>query len=84
MAPFMIFIEIISELARPVSLSLRLFANIMGGEKIIGLLFGILGIGLPVVWMMWDSLITIPIQAFIFSLLTMVYIGGAIASEEEH
>jgi len=84
MAPFMVIMETISEFARPFSLAVRLFANIFGGEKIIGLLFGILGIGLPVVWMMWDSCITIPIQAFIFSLLTMVYLGGAIAADDEH
>lgn len=82
MAPVMLPMEIISEFARPFSLSVRLFANIFGGEMIIKLLFGISAIGLPVVWMLWDSLITSPIQAFIFSLLTMVYLGGAIASDE--
>jgi len=84
MAPFMLPMEIISELARPFSLSVRLFANIFGGEKIIALLFGIFAGGLPVVWMLWDSIITIPIQGFIFSLLTMVYLAGAVASEEGH
>jgi F-type H+-transporting ATPase subunit a len=84
MAPFMVIVEIIGEFARPFSLSVRLFANIFCGEKIIALLFGILAVGLPVIWMMWDSIITIPLQAFIFSLLTMVYIGGAIATDEEH
>ncbi|HEX7509970.1 MAG TPA: F0F1 ATP synthase subunit A [Chitinivibrionales bacterium] len=84
MAPFMVFIEIIGEFARPFSLSVRLFANIFCGEVIIKLLFGIFAIGLPVIWMFWDSLITIPLQAFIFSLLTMVYVGGAISTEEQH
>ena len=84
MAPFMVFIEIIGECARPFSLSVRLFSNIFCGEVIIKLLFGIFAVGLPVVWMFWDSLITIPLQAFIFSLLTMVYIGGAIAADHEH
>jgi len=84
MAPFMVFIEIIGEFARPFSLSVRLFANIFCGEVIIKLLFGIFAIGLPVIWMFWDSLITIPLQAFIFSLLTMVYVGGAITTEEQH
>ena len=82
MAPFMVIMETISEFARPFSLAVRLFANIFGGEKIIALLFGILTVGLPVIWMMWDSCITIPIQAFIFSLLTMVYVSGAIADDE--
>jgi len=84
MAPFMVFIEIIGEFARPFSLSVRLFANIFCGEVIIKLLFGIFAVGLPVIWMFWDSLITIPLQAFIFSLLTMVYVGGAIAADKEH
>jgi len=84
MAPFMFFMEIISEFARPLSLSIRLFANMMGGEMIIKMLFGAIAVGLPVVWMLWDSLITIPIQSFIFSLLTMIYLGGALASDEEH
>jgi len=84
MAPLMIVMETISELARPVALSVRLFANIYGGEMIIKILFGLFAIGVPVIWMAWDSLITIPIQAFIFSLLTMVYVAGAVAADEGH
>ena len=84
MAPMMFVMEIISELARPFSLAVRLFANIMGGEMIIKLLFSFCVIGLPVVWMLWDSTITMLIQTFIFSLLTMVYLGGALAADDEH
>lgn len=85
MAPVMIPIEIISELARPFSLSVRLFANIMAGELIIGLLVGASAIGLPIIWMFWESVITVPIQAFIFSLLTMIYLSGAVAaSDHDH
>jgi F-type H+-transporting ATPase subunit a len=84
MAPFMVIMETISEFARPFSLTVRLFANIFGGEMIIKLLFGIFAIGFPVVWMLWDSIITIPIQGFIFSLLTMVYLAGAVASDHEN
>jgi F-type H+-transporting ATPase subunit a len=83
-APIMLPIEIISELARPLSLSFRLYANILAGEKIIAILGTIIAIGLPVVWMMMDSFLTIPIQALIFSLLTMFYIAGAIATDEGH
>jgi F-type H+-transporting ATPase subunit a len=82
--PVMAPIEIISDFARPLSLSFRLFANIFAGEMIIKILFGICAIGLPVVWMALDSFLTIPIQAFIFSLLTMFYIAGAIASHDDH
>lgn len=84
LAPIMVLMEIISELARPFSLALRLFANIMGGELIARLLFVICALGLPVIWMAWESLITAPIQAFVFSLLTMIYLAGAVMSDEEH
>jgi F-type H+-transporting ATPase subunit a len=84
MAFFMLPMEIIGEFARPFSLSVRLFSNIFGGEMIIKILFGLFAIGCPVVWMFWDSVITIPIQGFIFSLLTMVYLAGAVAADEGH
>jgi F-type H+-transporting ATPase subunit a len=83
-SPVIFVIEIISELARPLSLSFRLFANIFAGEMVIKVLAGIIAIGFPVIWMMMDSCLTIPIQALIFSLLTMFYIAGAITTHEEH
>ncbi len=84
LAPFMFVMEMISQLARPLSLSVRLFANILAGELIIKVLATGAALLLPVIWMTWESVITAPFQAFIFSLLTMIYIGGAVASEEEH
>jgi F-type H+-transporting ATPase subunit a len=84
MAPLMMPIEIISHLARPVSLGLRLYCNMLAGEVIIGLLFSLCAIGAPVIWMTWESLITCWFQAFVFSILTMVYLGGAIGAEEGH
>lgn len=86
LAPFMFVIEIISEFARPLSLSVRLFANILAGEIIIGKILMPIALAIlplfwvPVFWMMWESVITAPIQAFIFSLMTMIYIGGAVAA----
>jgi len=84
LAPIMIPIEIISELARPLSLTLRLFSNIFAGETIIKMLFVACAIGAPTIWMLVDSIVTIPIQGFVFSLLTMVYLSGAVASDEGH
>jgi F-type H+-transporting ATPase subunit a len=84
MAPIILPLEIISECARPFSLSVRLFANIFGGEMIVKLLFSIFAVGVPLLWMLVDSAFVYLIQAFIFSLLTMVYLGGAVASDEEH
>jgi F-type H+-transporting ATPase subunit a len=84
LAPIMIPIEIISEFARPLSLTLRLFSNIFAGETIIKMLFAFCAIAVPTGWMLVDSVVTIPIQGFVFSLLTMVYLSGAMASHEDH
>jgi F-type H+-transporting ATPase subunit a len=84
MAPVMLPLEIISECARPFSLSVRLFANIFAGEMIVKLFASIALIGLPVAWMLVDGGFVMFIQSFIFSLLTMVYIAGAVVSDEDH
>ncbi len=79
-APVMVVMEIISELARPFSLAIRLFANIMGGHLILTLTYAV-PILLPAFWMGWETIITAPIQSFVFSLLTMIYLAGAVAEE---
>jgi F-type H+-transporting ATPase subunit a len=84
MAPFMIPLEIISELARPFSLAIRLFANMMAGHVIIGLCYAAIVIGMPLIGMLFESFVTAWIQAVVFSLLTMIYLGGAVLADEEH
>jgi F-type H+-transporting ATPase subunit a len=75
-------VEIVSHLARPFSLSMRLFGNILSEELIIGSLnkfiFPFL-VSLPVMFL---ALFASTIQAFIFILLTMVYLSGAV--EDSH
>lgn len=80
MAPLMIPIEIISHLARPFSLSVRLFANIYGEELIIAVFFGLLPLILPLP-IMALAIFTSFLQAFIFMVLTMIYVAGAVAEE---
>jgi F-type H+-transporting ATPase subunit a len=82
LAPIMLPIEIISHLSRVLSLSLRLFGNIFGEELVIVILFSIIPFVVPVP-MMFLGLITASLQAFIFVLLTTIYLGGAVASEHE-
>ena len=81
LAPLMIPIEVLGHLFRPVSLSLRLFGNMMGHELIIGILLLLAPLFVHVPVQMLGILVSF-IQAFIFSLLATMYIGGAI--EEEH
>jgi F-type H+-transporting ATPase subunit a len=82
-APIMLPIEIISHLSRVLSLSLRLFGNIFGEELVILILFSIIPFLVPVP-MMFLGIITASLQAFIFVLLTTIYLGGAVATEHEH
>lgn len=73
-------IEIISHLARPLSLSLRLFGNIMGDHKVGAIFFGLAAIGLPVFTLVLGLFVSF-VQAFVFCLLTMVYLSGAVAHD---
>lgn len=83
MTPLMIFVETISHLVRPVSLSLRLFGNIMGHELIVGVLLLLMPIAYPLLALSTAlGVLVVFIQAFIFSLLSMMYLGGAL--EEAH
>lgn len=76
LAPLMLIIEIISHFARPLSLTLRLFGNIRGEEIVLILMFmlaPVLG-SLPMYFLF---ILAKTIQAFIFFMLTMLYLQGA-------
>ncbi len=83
LAPLMVPVEIISELVRPVSLSLRLFGNIFGEDNIIEQLMslgGLIPVQLP---MLALALFTSFLQAYIFTMLCTIYISSKVAHEEE-
>jgi F-type H+-transporting ATPase subunit a len=108
--PLMFVIEIISHLARPLSLTLRLFGNIVGGHILLAVIFLLMGLDGLIGWALSGSvpgaiiggiggLVTIVftvgflyplkilvafLQAFIFVMLTMLYISGAIEEGEHH
>ena len=77
----MLPIEIASEIARTFSLTFRLFGNILGEEIIISILFIVMPLFVPVPMMLF-SIFTGLLQAYIFTLLTCVYIGGAVKAHE--
>lgn len=81
LAPLMLPIEIISHFSRILSLSLRLFGNILGEELVIGALAVMVAFLVPVPMMLFGVFGGL-LQAFVFIMLTMVYLGGAVASEE--
>ena len=90
LAPLMFPIEFIGHLARPVSLSIRLFGNIFGEESVITILLSLVWLVMPYfIWlgiMLPLSLFTAAVQTFVFIMLSMVYIAGAVEEghEEEH
>ncbi len=81
LAPLIFIIEIIGHLARPLSLSLRLFGNMYGHEIVLMIFIALVPFLLPVPMMLMGVLIAF-IQAFVFTLLAMIYIAGAL--EEAH
>jgi F-type H+-transporting ATPase subunit a len=81
MAPIMVFIEIASHLARPMSLTIRLYANMLAGEKVTLVFLGLTYLVMPAVFMGLHVFVSL-LQAYVFAVLTMIYIGGAVAHEE--
>lgn len=77
----MLPIEIVGELARTMSLTFRLFGNIFGEEIVIAVLFLILPPLIPIPMMLF-SIFTSVIQAYVFTLLTIVYISGAVEAHK--
>lgn len=81
LAPLMFPIEVIGHLARILSLGMRLFGNIFGEHTATGIFMGMLPFVVP--WpMMGLGIFGAFLQTFVFIMLTMVYIGGAVATEE--
>jgi F-type H+-transporting ATPase subunit a len=77
LAPLMFIIEVISHLSRLISLSLRLFGNVMGEDLVILILFALAGAYFVPLPMMFLGLLTGFLQAFIITLLAMIYISDA-------
>ncbi|MBW1992254.1 MAG: F0F1 ATP synthase subunit A [Deltaproteobacteria bacterium] len=82
LAPLFFPIEVIGHLARVLSLTLRLFGNIMGEDLVLMILLLLAGKFLAPLPMMFLAVFTSTVQAFIFTLLAMMYFAGAM--EEAH
>ncbi len=89
MIPFNFVLESVTLLAKPISLALRLFGNLYAGELIFvlialvysgGVVLGSLGVALHLLWAIFHILVIV-LQAFIFMMLTIVYLSMA---SEDH
>ena len=93
MAVFIFFLEVLSNLMRLMSLSIRLFANILAGHLIILFMAGALAVILGIAALGWFTIpfgialfafevgLVAALQAFIFATLTAIYLGGAVAED---
>lgn len=74
--------HVMGELSRTLALTVRLFGNIMSHEKVVGILLAVTPLLFPIIMQALGLLIGI-IQAYIFAILSMVYIASAISAHEE-
>jgi F-type H+-transporting ATPase subunit a len=94
--PFLLPLNIIEEITKPISLALRLFGNIFAGGILLALIAsltawsvgvipvgGVLSVVFAILWKLFDMAIGL-IQAFIFALLTVLYFGMAGAGHDDH
>ena len=77
---FMLPLMLMDELAKPISLTFRLYGNTFGDEQVVEVLRELCPVGLPVVMQLLVVLLAL-IQALVFSLLTAIYIGEAVEKE---
>ena len=83
LAPLILFIEIFANIARPISLSLRLFGNMMGHEMLVFVFLILMPYAYPLLaFATILGVLVVVLQALVFSILAMAYIGGAL--EEAH
>jgi F-type H+-transporting ATPase subunit a len=94
MSPLLFFIHVVGELAKPISLSMRLFGNMLGEETLLAVFMGIgvsmlaftqLPIGFPLhIPFIFLALLTTFIQALVFTVLSTIYFAMALPHKEEH
>ena len=95
--PYLLPLNILEELVKPITLALRLFGNIFAGGIMLGLIAGLVSLApanipiggllaavMNVIWKLFDVLFLGGLQAFIFALLTVLYFGMAGAHDDDH
>ncbi|HUY89867.1 MAG TPA: F0F1 ATP synthase subunit A [Pirellulales bacterium] len=82
-SPLLLPVEIITEFSRTLALAVRLFGNVMSEELLIAVLLSLAGLLTPTPVMLL-AVLTGTVQAYIFSVLTMVYLSAAVRAEKTH
>ncbi len=80
LASLMLPIELVSHFARLLSLTVRLWANIFAGDLITLVFFSMIPIGVPIIFSGLHIVVAV-LQAYVFMLLSIIYVSGAVAEE---
>ena len=83
LAFLMLPLELIDNFVRPVSLALRLFGNMTGDHLVLEIFTGLTKIGVPVVFYALGAFVSL-IQAFVFTILSIIYLSLALEEHESH
>ncbi len=83
LAPLMLPLEIADNLIRPVSLGLRLFGNMTGDHLVLEIFTDLTKLVIPVAFYVLGAFVSL-VQAFVFTMLSMVYLSLAIAAHDHH
>jgi len=83
LAFLMLPLELIDNLVRPVSLALRLFGNMTGDHLVLEIFTGLTKVVVPVVFYALGAFVSL-IQAFVFTILSIIYLSLALAEHEHH
>jgi|SRR5581483_1908104 F-type H+-transporting ATPase subunit a len=78
--PLMLVVELFSHLFRPVSLGIRLFANMFADHQVVEIFTGLTKVGVPVVFYVLGAFVAV-VQAFVFTMLSAIYIALAVSHE---
>jgi F-type H+-transporting ATPase subunit a len=80
LAPLMLLVEIFSHAFRPISLGIRLFANIFADHQVVSIFTDLTKVGVPVIFYLLGTFVAV-VQAFVFTMLTAIYIALAISHD---
>jgi F-type H+-transporting ATPase subunit a len=80
LAPLMIIVELFSHMFRPASLAIRLYGNMFADHLLLGIFTDLTKVGVPVVFYLLGTFVSL-VQALVFTLLSMVYVGLAVSHD---
>ncbi len=79
-APLMLFIELFSHAFRPISLGIRLFANLFADHEVVSIFTNLTGVGVPVMFYVLGAFVSV-VQAFVFTMLSAIYIALSVSHD---